>query len=90
MKHQLDLKSTLVGVLCALLLTVIISFKNSADTSTGKYQTAIGETGVVILDTQTGAYIMAPLVYAKSQWIRGNFESKNIHEIGSKKDQSLR
>lgn len=75
MKHQLDLKSTLIGFLCAVLLTAFISFKNSGDTKPGRYQTAIGESGVVILDTQSGAYMISGGI--SSKW---KMDKRGFHE----------
>jgi hypothetical protein len=86
MKTQLDLRSTTIGFVCAILLTSIISFKNSADSPNGRYQTAVAENKVVILDTQTGAYIMESYVAPKNTWVRGNFESKRMAETEAKND----
>ncbi|WP_207429400.1 hypothetical protein [Pedobacter sp. SYSU D00535] len=86
MKYQLDLKSTAIGFASAFLLTAIISFKNSADSTNGRYQTAVHENKVVILDTKTGAYIMESYISPKATWIRGNFESKRMAEAGAKND----
>lgn len=83
---QLDLKSTMIGFLSAVLVTLFISFKNSADVTTGRYQTTIGETGVVILDTQTGAYIMSSGILPKWKWTKGNFESITMGDTELKKD----
>lgn len=84
MKHSLDFKSIIIGFLSATLLAGIISFKNSADGPTGKYQTAVWESKVVILDTQSGAYIIGTSITPKSKWIRGNFRSMFIADIQAK------
>ncbi|MBC8033973.1 MAG: hypothetical protein H7Y03_07495 [Chitinophagaceae bacterium] len=86
MKQKLDFKSAIIGFLCAALVTVFISFKNSGEATTGRYQTTIGESGVVILDTQTGAYIMSSAIASKWKWVKGNFESNTMGETVLIKD----
>lgn len=86
MKQSLDLKSTMVGFLCAFLLIAIISFKNSVDQMPGRYQAISSERNVVILDTQNGNYMIGDFLYPKSKLIKGNFESKRLTEEESKKD----
>ena len=82
MKITLDLKSIMIGFLGAALLVSIISFKNNNDENEGKFKTVMGEQGIVILDSQTGAYIIAPLMrdFGKVQWIKGDFY--NTHKTG--------
>ncbi|WP_207534848.1 hypothetical protein [Desertivirga arenae] len=86
MKIQLDLKSAVIGFAFALLFTTIISFKNSTDAPDGRYQTAIAENKIIILDTRTGAYIMQTYISSKLTWIRGNFESTRMDGTETKKD----
>jgi hypothetical protein len=76
MKYNLDTKSIVIGFLGAALLISTISFKNTSDGKEGKFQTATGAKGVVILDTQTGSYIIAPDIndIGKVQWIKGDFQ----------------
>ncbi len=83
MKNQLDIKSTVIGFLSAGLLIAIFSFKSSNAGSGGKFQTEVGEAGVIILDTETGAYIMTNDMRGYD-WNKGNFE--NTHQIS--KDNS--
>lgn len=88
MKKDLDVKSLLIGFLGAGLLISLISFKSNSDEKESKFQTAIGEKGVVIIDTQSGAYIIAPDIrdIGKVQWIKGDF--MNTYKTGkdNKKD----
>ncbi len=82
MKITLDIRSLIFGFLAAGLLFMVISFKNSQDENSGKFRTTIGEKGIVILDTETGAYIIAPNMrdFGKVQWIKGDFY--NTHKTG--------
>jgi len=75
MKYQVDIKSVLIGFLTAGLLISIISFKNNGNEQDGKFKTVIGEKGIVILDTETGAYILTPYITTtgKMDWIKGDF-----------------
>ena len=81
MKYQVDIKSILIGFLSAALLISTISFKNNGDEQDGKFKAVIGEIGIVILDTQTGAYILTPNVQiaGKMDWIKGDFY--NTHKV---------
>lgn len=74
MKNQLDIKSVAIGFLSAALLISVFSFKNGSSLNEGKYQTSIGEIGIVILDTETGAYIINTHAI-NSGWRKGNFEN---------------
>lgn len=82
MKITLDLKSIIIGFLGSALLVSIISFKNNGDENEGKFKTIMNESGIVILDSQTGAYVIAPHlnVAGKVQWIKGDFYS--THKTG--------
>jgi len=78
MKNQLDIKSTVIGFLSAALLIAIFSFKSSNTESGGKFQTDVSENGVIILDTESGAYIIATDMTGY-HWTKGNFA--NTHQI---------
>lgn len=80
MKHQVDIKSILIGFLSAALLIGTISFKNNGDEQDGKFKAVIGEKGVVILDSETGAYILTPYIQTgKMEWVKGDFY--NTHKV---------
>lgn len=74
MRNQFDLKSLLIGFLSAALLISTFSFKNETTSSPGRYQTSVGERGVAILDTQTGAYLLATDLTGYN-WSKGEFEN---------------
>ena len=82
----LDFKSVLVGLLCASLLFVCFSFKTDDGTikeglvppaQVGTYQAVASERGFIILNTQTGEYILDSEVnyIGKMTWIKGDFDS---------------
>jgi hypothetical protein len=77
MKITLDIKSMIFGFMAAGLVLIALSFKNGQTDHPGKYRTTIGEKGIVILDTETGAYIMAPEIrtFGNVQWIKGDFNT---------------
>ncbi len=76
MKH-LDIKSILIGFLGSALIITAIGFKNSPDENDGRFLASSGEQGIVIVDSQTGAYIItpSPSIVGKIEWIKGDFES---------------
>ena len=78
MKYQVDIKSILIGFLSAALLIGIFSFKDQSSEKEGRYQTAVGEKGVVILDTKTGAYIVNTYLTDRD-WRKGDFS--NPHQL---------
>lgn len=58
MKYSVDIKSVMIGLFITTLLFGAFSFKQEGSEPVGRYQTSLGEKGVVILDTKTGAYII--------------------------------
>lgn len=78
MKNQLDLKSLIIGFLSAALLIMVFSFKNSSNGQAGRYQTEVGEKGVIVLDVETGAYIINGDL-SNMGWRKGDFE--NTHKV---------
>lgn len=82
MRITLDIRSLILGFLAAGLLFMAISFKNGQVGDSGKFRTVMGEKGIAILDTETGAYIIAPDIrdFGKVQWIKGDFY--NTHKTG--------
>lgn len=75
MKITLDTKSLLLGFLGAGLILTAISFKSGQDQSGGRFRTEVNDHVVVILDSETGNYIIAPAMYdvSKVQWLKGEF-----------------
>lgn len=74
MKYTVDVKSLIIGFFTAGLLFAAFSFKQDTSDSVGRYQTVIGEKGMVILDTKTGAYITNTDA-TNSGWRTGNFQN---------------
>lgn len=74
MKYQVDFKSILIGFLSAALLMGAFSFKDETSEKEGRYQTSVAESGVVILDTKTGAYIMS-MNLSDYNWKKGDFST---------------
>lgn len=75
MKITLDTKSLLLGFLVAGLMFTAVSFKNAQEQSSGRFHTEVNDHVVVILDSETGNYIIAPSMYdtGKIQWLKGEF-----------------
>jgi len=89
MKITLDTKSLLLGFLGAGLMFTAISFKNGQDQNIGRYRSQIGASDlVVILDSQTGNYIIAPDIrdFGKVQWVKGEFDKTFNTAIDNKKE----
>jgi hypothetical protein len=82
MKYQVDFKSILIGFLSAALLIGAFSFKDEASEKEGRYQTSVAESGVVILDTKTGAYIMS-MNLSNYNWQKGDFST--THRVSKAK-----
>ena len=84
---KFDIKSVIIGFLGAALLITSLSFNSSAPEDTGKFQVTSGEGGIIILDTQTGDYIMDSKVnyVGKMQWIKGDFKESYKEGINKTK-----
>ncbi|WP_181307114.1 hypothetical protein [Rufibacter sp. XAAS-G3-1] len=74
MKTQFDLKSIVIGFLSAALLTMAFSFKNGNTGQGARFVTEVGERGVIVLDTETGAYIINTDL-SNMGWRKGDFET---------------
>lgn len=77
MKIQLDLKSAMAGSVAVVLIVALFSFRSgSNDNAAARYQAVAGAKSVMVLDTYTGAYIVAPDMndFAKVQWVKGTFD----------------
>ncbi|MBC3540024.1 hypothetical protein ACFSC6_04465 [Rufibacter sediminis] len=74
MKNQLDFKSLAIGFLSAALLIMGFSFKDSSPGQGGRFQTEVGVNGVIVLDTESGAYIINTNM-ANVGWRKGDFET---------------
>lgn len=72
MKYSIDIKSVTIGLFIATLLFGAFSFKQDGAEQAGRYQTAVGVNGIVILDTKTGAYITNTDATNRG-WHKGNF-----------------
>ncbi|MBB5622850.1 hypothetical protein HDE69_003932 [Pedobacter cryoconitis] len=87
MKYSIDIKSVMIGLFIATVLFGAFSFKQEGSEPVGRYQTSVGEKGVVILDTKTGAYITNPYV-TNNGWSKGNF-SHTSEIVKDTKDKNL-
>ena len=61
------------------------SFKDETSEKAGRYQTSVAESGVVILDTQTGAYIINTNL-SNYFWQKGDFSTTHSASKGNKKN----
>lgn len=77
MKQQVDFKSIMIGFLGAALIFTAFSFKHEGSDKAGRYQTSLAESGIVILDTQTGDYILDYSTDNKD-WRKGNFSDTHL------------
>ena len=78
MERNLDIKSVIIGLISGILLIGALSFKMEDSQRDGRYQTFVAESGVVILDTKTGAYILNTNL-TNSGWRKGDFA--NTHSV---------
>lgn len=83
----LDLKSILTGFALSLLVLFMFGYTNATEAPvenhpTGRYQAVASERGFVILDTQTGDYLIdADVAYLGGLiWEKGTFQE--AHEAG--------
>ncbi|MBO9674775.1 MAG: hypothetical protein J7577_15110 [Sphingobacteriaceae bacterium] len=88
MKITLDSKSLLLGFLGAGLMFAAISFKNDQNQAGGKYRTEAANNMLIILDSETGNYIIAPDMrdIGKVQWIKGEFNKTFSTAIDNRKE----
>jgi len=89
MKITLDTKSLLLGFLGAGLMFTAISFKNGQDQTGARYHTEVNAGNmVVIVDGETGNYIIAPDMrdIGKVQWIKGEFNKTFSTAIDNKRE----
>ncbi|GGG94377.1 hypothetical protein [Pedobacter zeae] len=89
MKITLDTRSLLLGFLGAGLMFAAISFKNDQNQAGGKYRAEVNANNMlVILDSETGNYIIAPAMQSagKVQWIKGEFDKTFSTATDNKKE----
>lgn len=87
MKYQVDIKSIMIGLLSAAFLFATFSFKDENSEKEGRYQTSVGDKGVVILDTKTGAYIIN-IDATNNGWRKGDFITTH-NVVKASKDKNL-
>lgn len=75
MKITLDIRSLIIGFMAAAIIILGFSFKNTEAEKPGKFTTEIGANGLVILNTETGDFIVADGLegYGQLNWIKGDF-----------------
>ena len=75
---QVDFKSLLIGFLvCGMFITSFAFNAPDTDRDNGRYMVAASEKGFVILDTQSGHYILDQEagIIGKYRWLKGDFAS---------------
>ncbi|WP_316748771.1 hypothetical protein [Pedobacter gandavensis] len=78
MKITLDIKSLIIGFMASALIIMGLSFKNAPEDKPGKFKISRGTLNkIIILDTESGAYIMSDGMVNKRRmdWTRGDFAS---------------
>ncbi|BAV05557.1 hypothetical protein FLA_1564 [Filimonas lacunae] len=77
------MRSAIAGAVVAIIIVAAFSFSAQQTTiDTGRYETKMGEKGIIILDVHTGQYVIAPEVMTAGQvqWIKGKFD--DIYKTG--------
>lgn len=87
MKITLDIKSLLIGILSAGLVLTFLSSKNYDTPTEGRFRIEMKDKVIVILDTETGKFLIAPQVKESGeiQWEGGYFEHTLISILKPKK-----
>lgn len=90
MKLQIDVKSAIAGAVAAAVIVAVFSFRDAgkAPLDAGeRYQTKVNGSGVIILDTYTGKFIITPEIrnFGKVQWIKGEFDDTYATGLDNKK-----
>lgn len=78
MQFRLNFGSFFTGILCVLCVGMLISSQYPQDdSSNGRYEAKTNDNGFIILDTQTGQYILESDVnyIGKYRLIRGDFKT---------------
>lgn len=78
MQVKLNFSSFLLGILCVLGVGLLISAQNpDVDSVVGRFQARTNNNGFLILDTQTGQYILESDVnyIGNHKLIRGDFKT---------------
>jgi hypothetical protein len=77
----IDLKSFLLGALTLGGLLTLTNFKPDRDSQpdpavldTRRFQVMTGDKQTIILDTQTGRFLLDPFSTIKPRWVVGDFE----------------
>ncbi|GAB3226119.1 hypothetical protein [Spirosoma arcticum] len=75
----IDLKSLCLGAVGVLCICLLSNFNNAdqprdnAVDEVRRYQAVSGESGIVILDTKTGQYIIEKTTIGQPRWAKGDF-----------------
>jgi hypothetical protein len=78
MNFKLNVSSFLLGIICILAVGILFSARDpQSDDLMGKYRAYTNEEGFLILDTQSGKYILETDdgYIGNQRLIRGDFES---------------
>ncbi len=75
----IDLKSIGLGALCVLGIGLLSNFNNAnkapinAADEGRRYQAVSSDRGFIIVDTQTGQYLLDTRYAGRPQWVKGDF-----------------
>ena len=87
-----DFKSAVIGFLGAAFIFIIFAFNKPTEGPIGRYQGHSSEEGFMIVDTQTGNYIIddRSSFSGKTIWTKGSFQDtfeKGVNRAASKKQR---
>lgn len=80
---SIDLKSFLIGILATALMFLLLGAREADNAENGRYRATASDDYLLILDTQTGEYILETSYIGKQKWIRGDFQTS--YENGKNK-----
>ena len=80
----IDLKSFCLGACAVGTLLVLFNFKPAdktvPDCENCRYQVVAGDRETIIIDTQTGKFVLSPAYIGRPRWIRGDFDEIQAKE----------
>ena len=74
----IDLKSFCLGILATGTLLILFNFKPADktvhDCDNRRFQVVASERETIIIDTQTGKFVVSPAYLGRPRWIKGDFD----------------